>query len=131
MAGGDAGEITKPRGGKSEEQVGIITDSEIMDQSKRQQMGQMTDRSENAVMHFRRQFIDIGTTQRPGALDAVETFVFVFRQWCNDDLLALIQIPACRCRTTILGAGYRVCRNEFADMPLEGCPRGGNDIALG
>ncbi|MPN16524.1 hypothetical protein SDC9_163868 [bioreactor metagenome] len=43
----------------------------------------------------------------------------------------MIQIPARCCRAAILGTGYRVGGNEFADMPLERRTRRSNDITLG
>ena len=94
-------------------------------------MRQMADRGKDAVVHFRRQFVYIGTTQRPGALDVVEGIVAVFGQWRDDDLLALIEIPAGRRRAAIFGAGNRVSRDELADTVAQCSPRRSDDVALG
>jgi hypothetical protein len=61
----------------------------------------------------------------------VEGVVAVFRQGRDDDLLALVKIPARRCRAAVLGTGNRVSRDELADTVTECRPRRSNHVALG
>ena len=131
MAGGDPREIAETGGSESEEQVGILAHGQIVDQRERQQVRQVADRGEDAVMRFRRQFVDVGAAQRPSSLDVVERIVGVFRQGCDNDLPAAIEIPTRRRRAAVFGTGDRVGRHELADPLAEGGARRGNDIAFG
>ena len=74
----------------------------------------MADGSEHTVVRFRRQFVDIRSAQRPSTLDVVERIVGIFRQGRDDDLLALVEIPARRRRAAVFGAGDRVRRHALA-----------------
>ena len=61
----------------------------------------------------------------------IERIVRVFRQRRDDDLLALIKVPA-GCRwAAIFGTGNRVSRDELADPLAKGGAGGGDHVALG
>jgi hypothetical protein len=79
MAGGNPREITETGGRKGKEKIGVFTHRKIMHQRVGKQMWQMADGRENPVVRFRRQFVDIGTAQRPGALDVIKRIVAVLR----------------------------------------------------
>lgn len=94
-------------------------------------MRQMTDGRENAIMHFRRQLVNIRPAQGPGTFDVVERVIVVFRQRGHNHLLALIQIPASGRGATVFSTGNGMRRHKLANAIAKAGTCRTYDIALG
>jgi hypothetical protein len=131
MAAGDASEIAEAACSKTEKLIRIWPLGEVMDQGEGQQVGQVADRCENAVMFVRGELGHLCAAKLPGHAHRLDVIGRILRQWCQHHALIDIESGLSRRHTALFRTGYRMAGYELPHFVTERCAGRRNNVGLG
>ena len=131
VTAGDAGEVAKTARRMREQQRRIAAPGQIIHQSKSEQVRQMADGGEHAVVLLRRHADHHRTAGFPSGANLLHRFAPALGQRRQHHLAPDVELGKGRLHAALFGAGNRVCRDHVGQHGTEVAMHGVDHVALG